>query len=166
MRSMSQFVCIAVAPILAPSLQTVWAADITIRLIDGKTGRPLMVGTRFQLSGCKGLMPPMKGTVEDCPKEWLSRATTDAEGKATFHLNDPLPPVLSLVLGPVKACTKAQWGHQGTFETQRILNEGIVTRNEICDPKGKLKGKCSPRPGEVVIYCRRFTGWDHFLQEL
>jgi hypothetical protein len=108
----------------------------------------------------------MKGTVEDCPKEWSWQATTDAEGKATIHLEDPLPAVLSVLTGPAKACTKAGWGHQGTFETQRVVKEGIVTQDELCDPKGKLKGRYPAKPGEVVIFSRRFTEWDHFLQEL
>lgn len=152
--------------ILTPPLHDLRAADITIRFIDGKTGTPFVVG-HFQLWGCKGLEPPKRGSVEDCPKEWLWQASTDAEGKATFHLKDPLPPVLWVIPGALqtKGCTKAG-GHKGNLETQQILREGIVTPDEMCDPKGKLKGKYAPKPGEVVIFCKRFTEWDHFLQEL
>jgi len=160
--------CAAIAlMILAPSFRELRAADITIRFIDGKTGAPLIVG-RFQLWGCRGLEPPKRGSVEDCPKEWSWQATTDAEGKATFHLEDPLPPVLWVIPGALqtKACTKANWGHQGDFETQQVLREGIVTQDEMCDPKGKLKGRFSPKPGEVIVFVRRFSEWDHFLQEL
>jgi len=168
MEAVTYLGCAAIVlTILTPSIHELRAADITIRFIDGKTGAPFVVG-RFQLWGCKGLEPPKRGSVEDCPKEWLWLATTDAEGKATFHLEDPLPPVLWVIPGALqtKGCTKAGGGHQGDLETRQILGEGIVAQDEICDPKGKLKGKFPPKPGEVIVFVRRFSEWDHFLQEL
>jgi hypothetical protein len=153
--------------ILGLSFRDLRAEDITIRFIDGKTDTLLNIG-HFELWGCKGLPPPKRGTVADCPDEWHWVANSDTEGKATFHLRDPLPPILSVLPAPLqtKPCTKAGWGHQDEFDTQQVLREGVVTQDEICDPKGKLKGKHSPKPGEVVIYVRRFTEWDHFLREL
>jgi hypothetical protein len=52
------------------------------------------------------------------------------------------------------------------FETAQILQHGVVTQDEMCDPKGKLNGKFLPKPGELVIFAKPFTEWDHFLQEL
>lgn len=166
MRPTRYLSCIVIALTLAPPFRALWAADITVRFIDGKRGTPLLIHSRFQLRGCKGLEGRMKGTVQDCPREWVWMAITDSEGEATFHLEDPLPALLDVWAGPIKECTKARGEHGGLFETQQILREGIVTQNEVCDPKGKLKAKYSPKPGEVVIFWRRFTQWDHFLQEL
>ncbi len=152
--------------ILGLSVRDLRAEDITIRFMDGKTDKPLNIG-RFAIWGCNGLQPPKKGTVEDCPDEWHWAASTDTDGRATFHLRDPVPPILWVLPYPLqtKACTKADWGHQGEFETQKILREGIVTQDELCDRKGKLKGEYLPKPGEVVIFNRRFTEWDNFLRE-
>jgi hypothetical protein len=109
----------------------------------------------------------MRYTTEDCPREWQWRATTDGAGKAIFHIQGPPPPVLKMSAGPIKTCTRENWGRQdGGFETQEILQQGIVTQDEVCDRKGKLKGKFLPKPGELVIFAKPYTEWDHFLDEM
>ncbi len=136
------------------------AADVTLRFLDGKTGRP-MVHMMVQLSGLKGLKGPLAGSVEDVEGPW--RRITDGEGKATFHLPDPMPSQLILEPGLLKGCSKSV---QRLFDPRRVLSEGIVEANEQCDKKGKLKGRFSPKPGEVILFVIPSARWDHFKDEL
>ena len=144
------------------------AADITIRLINGKTGRPMsntVVGLAEEQSSHPGSSSPQAAPdntpeIVPLPRSWEGR--TDAEGKVTFHIADP-PGTLVGCFG-FNLCQRHVVYYYA--ETAKILGEGVLSPSERCDPKGKLKGRFSPKPGEWVVFGTPFAWWQTHLPDI
>jgi hypothetical protein len=90
---------------------------------------------------------------------WLDlKVTTDSEGVAVFHIQGTLE---SGYCFDFASGAGAGWDYcsRTCFATADILRSGLVTENG-CDPKHKLKQKFSAKPGEVIIFLKRWTFWD------
>jgi hypothetical protein len=137
-------------------------AEITVRIVNGKTGRP-MANLTIMLTAFRGLKGPLAGSVNDVLGNW--QAVTGPDGRVFFPAPDPRAVEMEIgVWGYLKGCS-ATTGELGGLKPQEVLSKGFMERDELCDKKGKLKGKFSPTPGEVIVFAVRGTWWDHFLEE-
>jgi hypothetical protein len=90
----------------------------------------------------------------------ILRATTDSQGKAVFHLGLPFPAEVGVVVRVVMVGCSAT-----RFDTQEVLETGVVPSNDDCDRKAKLRGRFSPTPGVAVVFVVPFSAWEHFKRE-
>lgn len=140
--------CLLFLVVLASAYEgTGFAEDVTIRLINVKDGRPLEAQVIVLSLG--------NARLASTPEV---EATTSSDGTAVFRLPDPIPKEVFLDTenGKIRACYS--WG---AFSTQEIIEHGIVAENK-CDPKGKLKGKFTAKPGEVIVFVRFLRWWELF----
>jgi len=121
------------------------AEDIRVRLVNGQTGEPV-----------RGPQPVVL---------YLGRnhsafldGTTDIDGVAVFHLPDPLAEWITAGQDSqiLYHCSPYQ---KNTFKTAEILSRGVIALN-VCDSKGKLKGKVDAKPGDLVIFARPLHWWE------
>ncbi len=122
------------------------AEDIMVRLINVRNGEPI-IGRVIWLDLKEDRVRNPKATLE---------ARTGADGVATFHLNAPLPPHIFVYVasGDIKSCGP------GGFSTEEVVRKGVVAEKGKCDPKGKLNGKFSPRPGEIIDFGQIRRWWE------
>jgi len=137
--------------LLIPSLPgtRAYASELKVRVINAKDGQaaqdlPVEVYAYDQKPG-----KPLK-------------AVTGADGVASFSLPDPAPRkvlVIDDVSGKVAGCSSAE------FSTLDVLETGVVgdTKFARCDPKGKLRGRFTAHPGEIVVFIR-FLRWLERMQ--
>jgi hypothetical protein len=81
------------------------------------------------------------------------------DGTAVFRLPDPAPRgvlVVEGVSGNIGGCSSP------SFSTREIMERGVVgdTKYRNCDPKGKLNGKFTAKPGEVIVFVRFLKWWE------
>jgi hypothetical protein len=155
-RSINQFnrpwigsiVCVFMCFVAAASVPSGENADhVSVRVLDAATGRPIK-GASLLL----GVPPGNKN-------ENRLRDETDSEGSATFHLVDPIPERISLIIGPeIELCP------QTAFVTEQILATGVVADDKCKGPRFKFNG--SPKPGELVVFVRRVSVWERMIREL
>ena len=114
--------------------------EVTVRVINNGSGRPerhapvwLYVGNPRSI----GHIPRLE-------------QRTDSDGTVVFHLQPPLPGELfgGSEGGFVRSCS------HGLFRTEQVLREGVVADN-VCDRKGRWKGKFIARPGEIIVFIRK-----------
>jgi hypothetical protein len=136
------------------------AQDITLQLIDAKTGKPLK-SLHVQMRAWDG-EPHVPSRPGPTPKVENFQATTDSEGRAVFHLPGPVPDNLGFDFGGpdvLRGCSAK------IFLTADVLRTGVIADYSV-KSCGKLKRQASAQPGEVIIFEKKTTGWDRFLQEL
>jgi len=156
---LSAAVCALILGLWVSSLFTVEASEkehrLTVRLLDPRNGKPL---TGVSL----GILVWKQGRTID-----LGNAVTDAHGVATFHLPDVIPERIGINHSPVEL----RWCCDQAFPTDTILKTGMVAQcrcdevNFKCD-QFKLKTTPSAAAGELVVFARRVTFWEHFVSEL
>lgn len=134
------------APLARPVERTV----VTIRVINGRDGKPLTRLPIFVTFYRKKLRSTDMGAVPNVQGE--VREITDREGKVTVGLPEPQPEVIGFSAGVV-GCSS------GLFDTGEVLAKGVVPRN-LCDRKRKLEGTFQPRAGEAVVFARLYSNWD------
>jgi hypothetical protein len=134
------------------------ATKITVRAISGKTGKPL-AGFKLELYGVgRQLYPQVGGNIH-----LFGKAKADASGTAVFEVAPPFPDGLFVGFGDPGAWVACS--DRLDFFIDSVVRQGVVTCNR-CDPKGKLRGKFKAKPGEIVVFIRKFTRWDYFKQEI
>lgn len=147
------FVCLAVCS--ACSALQARDYEVSVRLLNGKTGQPIpnaMVGLSliYEPPGPRGPATELMG-----PKK------TSADGVATFRISDPLPKALAGgYLGGFRdlfACS-----NDPPPATEEVLQHGSVEKN-LCDKKGKLKGKIVAKPGEMVVFGVPPSWWERLI---
>lgn len=118
--------------------------QVRVRALHYKTGRPLK-GHRIAiwLSDSAGQIQPHKS-------EKLIQSTS-SDGRAIFHVKEPLPPKMT-----IDTDSFPDWNCAATWRvaTSEILQRGIVgqyTPDAECSEK-RFPPATSPTPGEVVIY--------------
>ncbi len=124
--------------------------EVKLRLVNGKTGGPIPdweVVLRLRHD------PPLNGE----PPITLMRAKTSADGVAEFRLSEPLPKTLAFGAWDLIACS-----HGPPHPTNDVLEHGVVAEN-LCDKKGRLKGKIVAKPGEVVIFAAPYPWWRRLI---
>jgi hypothetical protein len=132
-------VCVAMASVCSGGN----ADHISVRLIDGMTGKP-MAGVSILLG-----VPAGNKNVNRL------RDITDSQGIARFDPSDPIPEQIDLILGfDVAMCPG--W----TFTTEQILKTGVIAQNTCKGIKFEYSGH--PTPGELVVFARRASWWQRF----
>jgi hypothetical protein len=135
------------------------AEDITVRLINARSGRPL--------SSVFVAMSHWNGTFDihkpPYPKREIVQAITDAKGKVVFHLSQPTPEHVGFSVGNPRDFAGC-W-HLRDTSPEFILRSGAVSdyNESKC---GKLKVLVPATPGEVVIFERKLTLAEKMHQEI
>jgi hypothetical protein len=132
--------------------------QIVLRLLDSESGKPLK-GIGISLWGSNtGKFQPAENV------SWrLMFENTDANGKVSFQLPDIVPQFLLVDPGPTDLhnCSRQD------FSTNDVFRVGVVAsyRQKLhwCP---KLKAQASAKSGEIIIFDKRFTVWDHIRQEI
>lgn len=136
------------------------AQDITMRLIDAKSGKPLrkVPVTMFAWNG-PSTFPP-----DNVPKgEVVMHGTTDKEGRAVFHLPQPTPEHIGFSVG-------TPWDFAGCWRLrdlspETVLRSGVVAHYNVSQC-GKSSVQVSANPGEVVILEKKLTLWEKMRREI
>jgi len=121
------------------------AEDIRIRLVNGQTGEPM-----------KGPQPIVLYLGRD--ERTVLHETTDGDGVAVFHMPGPIVDWVNLGEASYTLYHCSPY-RKNTFKTREILQRGVIVLN-VCDAKGKLKGKVEAKPGEVVIFAKPLRWWE------
>jgi hypothetical protein len=91
-------------------------------------------------------------------RTWLPEKLTGQDGVAVFHLQPPVAEWIN-----VREVSERIWNCQvaakNTFATADVLANGARALN-ICDKKGKVTGKITAQPGEVVLFARPLRFWE------
>jgi hypothetical protein len=143
-----------VAPLYASS------QDITVRLINAKSGKPLgkVPVTMFLWNGPPTFRP------DNVTKDVIvGHKITDADGQAVFHLPQPLPEHVGFLLEPPMDFLGC-W-HLQDSSPETVLRSGVVAdyNESKC---GKLRQQASAGPGEIVIFEKKLTVGEQMRREL
>jgi hypothetical protein len=127
--------------------------EVSERVLNGKTGHPIP-DIRVELTLIYEHPGPRGSTTE------IMVGKTSRDGVATFRISDPLPK--RLAIGGGDAQDLLPCSHTGALLTCEVLNHGVVAKN-LCDKKGRLKGKFVARPGEVIDFVIPASWWRRLI---
>jgi hypothetical protein len=122
------------------------ARCISVRVLDAKSGKPI-----------KGLLVYV-ATRSDHLGDYKPIGKTDAQGVARFCPKDPVPTSFLLDFKYFE-----QMDPGGEVDTKCILEKGSVAGNAY--NKGKFHNRESPKPGEMVVFGRRWWWIDRLSGE-
>jgi hypothetical protein len=132
------FTVVAFLPFIFFSSSTSLAQSITIRVINGRNGRPI---------------PNVDVLLQDATTNYtIGHAAADSSGKISFRVN-PSVSIRPGVSG-VSLCTKRPDPVEPSFSVATIRESGVVAPNTC----GKLI--VQPRAGELVLFYRPPTWWE------
>jgi len=161
--------------VLALSGTALRAQTIEIKIVNGRSGRPMADKCIYVAVGNKS--NPNSGS--SLPTQ------TDKDGAVTLHLTDEGANInnatqdlvcgLSGVINPVAKYGDTiyvragyvlcelrspdySWLAMKGFSTEKVLQHGVVTAN-TCG-----KDTASPKPGEVILFVRPLTWWEKLKQ--
>jgi hypothetical protein len=129
------------------------ASDITVRLLDGKSGTPLAGRRVITWINLK-------------PAPHMVEALTASDGAASVHVpEDQPPPTITVATDDhqypwVVDCVRRSW-RENEFSYPGVLASGALSIN-ACEPKGGLKPRLTASPGEVVIFASKPSKWRAF----
>ena len=132
------------------------STDITFRFVNPNSGEPVKNLTVFFTAWNVDRLPPRASEI-------VARATirTDKEGKAVFHLPQPIPKHLEWNAFDIRGCSDKDYSAEQASEALRI---GFVANY---DPGcGKLKTQIGAKPGEIVILDRPLTLLERITREI
>lgn len=136
--------------------------NVTVRLIDAKSGKPLsnvpvaMFAYDGTLMSNPQKKPPYPGHNES--------SVTDAEGKAVFRLPQPHTEHIGFSIVSPAVDFAGCW-RLPDLSPDAVLQSGVVSGYDEAKC-GKLRTHISAQPGEVVIYEKRLTFWQKLRREL
>jgi hypothetical protein len=153
-----RYLCIALWFLVVPLGAA--AQDITLRLVNAKSGKPLRAVpvTMFSWNG------PRTFRLDNVPKgEAIVHTTTDTKGQAVFHLPEAGPEHIGFSVGGPRDFVGC-W-HPRDLSPETVMRSGVVAdyNESKC---GKLKIQVSAKPGEVVIVDKKLTLLDQMRQEI
>ena len=157
-------ICIFVAALLMFAQTSVAQVEITVRVIDADTGKPLRgIGVNVDAwdKNEGRQQPPPPGVIQIERNRQI--VTTDKEGKGIFHLyNRPGLITLYIFSSDLRGCSSDR-----RFSIEEVLRSGLVA-GYSSTPKwcGQLKVHATVKPGEVVIFDKKLTKWDRIRQEI
>lgn len=147
---------------IVAGLATCPAQVVSVRLVDCQTGQSLP-GRPLSLV--------YSSTGEIFHSQWQPTQYTGADGVATHHLPQPLPPRIAVVQYPTSPPLCPCSGYI-FVDTQQVIAEGVVL---LCPkpPEPCYCKKCKKRsnqitktPGELVVFARPFTLWENVLRHV
>jgi hypothetical protein len=124
--------------------------------MDARSGKPLK-GILVEMFAWHGQSSPRS----EGSGNTKVQATTNEEGRAIFHLDEPLPEKVGFLLVPPDDFGGC-WGQQ--FSPQEVLQSGAVAN--FAPKCGRLKWKPFPKPGEIVIFEKKLTSWEKMRREV
>jgi 5-hydroxyisourate hydrolase-like protein (transthyretin family) len=136
------------------------AGEITVRILDAKTGKPL--AKLFVSAFAWNPAADLKLHAYSFGQQ-ISSGTTDNEGRAVVHLSAQPGDQIGL---DVRASAGDLYGcwERKPFSLKVILNTGLVAEYNA-SKCGKLRWQPSAKPGEIVLIDRKLTLWDHVRRE-
>jgi hypothetical protein len=148
------------------SKQTIFAqADITLRFLDAASGKPIK-GISVSVDAWdenRGQQKPQpQGTIKIARNSQVIK--TDKNGEGVFRLYQ----APSLKTLHVSSVGELRGGSKNDFSIEDVLRSGVVSdyhgdNHKWCVP---LKAQATTKPGEIVIFDKRMTLWDHMRQEI
>jgi hypothetical protein len=138
--------------------------DITLRFLDAGPGKPI-TGILVDVSAWdenEGRQKPQPSGILKIDKN-TQVARTDKEGKAIFHVYEPVLKTLFIdTVGELRGCSARR------FSIEEVLRSGVVASYHAGQPKWcvELKAQATAKSGEVVIFDKRLTVWDRMRQEI
>jgi hypothetical protein len=148
---------IGVLLVASLSLPFTSAQDITVRLANAKSGKPLrsVPVTIFTWNG-----PPTYRSDNVPPGQIVLHLTTDADGRAVFR--SPQPP-----LEHIGFDVGTPWDFAGCWRLHDPSPEMVLRSGVIADYTcGKRRWPVSAKPGEVVIVERKLRLWEKMCREI
>jgi len=134
--------------------------DVIVQLVDARSGKPLskVSVAMISWSGDSKFDPQ-----HPSPRHERVETITNTEGRAIFHLAQPSFEHLGFMLEPPTDFFGC-W-NRSAFSPELVLRSGVVA--EYDESKcGRLKNPVSAKPGEVIIFEKRLTWWEHLRREL
>jgi len=119
---------------------------ISVRVLDAKSGKPI-----------KGLLVYFQARGEHS-SDFKPAGKTDALGIVRFCPRDPIPTSFRLEFEHFY-----QTDPSGLIDIKTILEKGSVAANT--ENKGKFHNRETPKPGEMVIFGRRWWWIDRLIGE-
>lgn len=137
---------LAIVAGLAPYCRASEPVVIKVRVIDARDGKPyanLTVPITFQRANPTG---GFRSKAEaQANLQATVRQTTDALGQVSFALPTPTPGVIAIDL-PRIGCGP------GLFDTEKVIEKGIVGQNRCETKLRKANIKFEAKPGEIVYF--------------
>jgi hypothetical protein len=127
---------------------------ITLRIFDYKSAKP-MAKLQLGIEGFNGDLS--QGTASKSSIVMRTLTKTDKNGSAVVSLPEPLPEHL-------RVSSFDLFEGIADLSPADVLKSGAVM--QYGHAKEGQKRKISAKPGEVVIFDKRITGWDRMLQEI
>lgn len=154
------FICLLIwmvaGPLLAKPL-TDEGTRIKICVINSKNGKPLK-NVSISLNG-----PTGQFLKDDQGK--IVTGTTDKLGEVTLQLPSSLPEKVGLFYAGGGACQLVQCSSSQTYRVREILETGLIA-GDTCSV-GKIKSSTPPpKPGELIIFAKPYSGWQCAMQEV
>jgi len=134
--------------------------DFAVRLINARSGKPLK-GATITVSAWNGewKYDPKKAST----KRTIINVTTDAEGRALFHLPQPLPEHIGFL--PVPPDDFAGCCCRQNFSPEAVRHSGAVADYDQ-SKCGELKSKAVPMPGQIIIFEKKLGAWEKMRREI
>jgi hypothetical protein len=136
-------------------LTVCWAQDVSVRLIDVRSGHPIL-GRPVTIQYKKSVGPTFE----------TETVITDSHGEAIVQLPNPAPKDISIVAYGLYPCYNFQ-----PIETRLLIESGAaphcVKPSQACHCKfNKQVNDIKAKPGQMILLARPFTGWEKFLQRI
>jgi hypothetical protein len=126
--------------------------DITVRLVNAKTGRLVRATKIFLYTYAE-----YPKVLPDAPPPL--QAVTSSDGRAVFAFAAQAPEHVIIVVPGPKYCSPFR------FAGQDVMRNGVVPE-EICYCGAKLRQKITPTPGEIVFFVASYTRAELVRREL
>jgi len=134
------------------------ARDITVRIIDAKSGKPFS-GIRVAISTWNGTFnihkPPL-------PPKHVDVSSTNSKGIAIFHLPNPLPDHMGFDIGGLR-------DFAGCWTLPDVSSEAVIRFGVVAEyNKAKCGGAAisvSAKPGEITIMDNKLSLPERMRQE-
>ncbi len=126
---------------------------ITVRVIDGRNGKPyarLLLPIHFDR-----VKKISFDSVADARANVVAseRKRTDAKGEVRIPVPLPLPEVIGVDLTTL-ACGP------DTFDTRQVIERGVVGENHCNGKAGRMNIKFQAKPGEVIVFAAPMSFWE------
>lgn len=143
------------------------AQNMTVVVIDGKSGKPMM-GRWVVVSGQDRRLYPQNGGHLGpvlTPKN-ARNSRTGRDGAIRFSLQGALPRRLFVDVGTPDEVTPCQRPPTPlTYDTDEALATGIVGV-DTCDTSGRVQNRFQPEPGRIIVFWRKLTFREKWCREM
>ena len=134
------------------------AQQITIRVVNGKTGKAMKgLDVIANPEDARLYLGPFLGG-EGTPQR------SGPDGVVKFALSSPRPAYIFVTAG-IPAYEYSCQRTPPVFSTTEVLQKGAIGQDS-CDPSGKIRAKFKTEPGQITIFMRRLTFREKWCREM